>query len=60
MALGRAQKKLPNRELIRTNVRIDENTYNRFVKLKLETRHSINTLMKMAFDYFLDFKERGR
>ena len=50
------QKKLPKRELVRTNVRISEDTYNRFLNLKSKTKYSINTLMKMAFDMYINHR----
>lgn len=46
-------KKPSEREQIRTNVRIDENTYNKLLHIKDKTGYSINTIMKMSFDMFI-------
>lgn len=51
------QKKLPNREQIRTNIRIDEETYNRLLNLKLKTKYSLNTLMKIAFEKYINLHQ---
>lgn len=46
-------KKPSEREQIRTNVRIDKNTYNKLLQIKDKTGYSINTIMKMSFDMFI-------
>lgn len=51
-------KKPSEREQIRTNVRIDENTYNKLLQIKDKTGYSINTIMKMSFDMFIGYFKR--
>ena len=48
------QKKPSDRELVRTNIRISEDIYNSLLKVKSKTKYSLNTLMKMAFEKYIN------
>lgn len=48
------------KNIVVSTVRPTKKQHEGLKKIAIEGRYSLNDVMKMAFDLFLDYKERGR
>lgn len=48
------------KDIVVSTLRMTKNQHSELQKIAMEKHYSLNTVMKMAIDYFLKLEERGR